>query len=583
MGFFAKGYTQSAALAKNYFEEGEYEKARQLYQELYNQNPRVMAYFDGLVSSHQELGQYDEAIKLLVKKVKESPNYPNLLVELGYNYQLQGNKEAAKENYDKAIASISNRPSFAYFVGAAFQKHSLLDEAAATYEIADKLQPNTNFKVQLAQIYGEQGKLDKMFTNYLQLIEENPHLFFTVNRVFGQYISEDPQNVANKIFRKLLLKKLQENPNILYNQLLGWLFIQQKEYKKAFLQEKAIYMRGEGDLQGIFNLALIAKEKRETEVAEEILNYIISAALTTDTKLRAYGILMNMKVEHANPEDSKKIEALFSELFSTYGKGPATLELQLEKANFLAFYQKQKTEAATLLNNLLETDLNMFQRAKVKLKLADILVLEEKFNEALIYYSQVQTLVKNDVLAQEARFKVAQTSYYKGDFDWAQTQLKVLKASTSQLIANDAMELDLLISENSLEDSTQTALKLFAKADLFAYQDENDHALALLEQILTEHKNEKIMDEALFRKANLLVKKEQYQLAAQAYQEITTNYKDGILADNAYFALAELYLNQLQQPQKAKECFEQILFNYQDSIYFVEARKRFRELRGDDI
>jgi outer membrane protein assembly factor BamD (BamD/ComL family) len=66
------------------------------------------------------------------------------------------------------------------------------------------------------------------------------------------------------------------------------------------------------------------------------------------------------------------------------------------------------------------------------------LVFDEKFNQALIYYSQIQNKIKNDPIAQEARFKVARTSYFKGDFAWAQTQLDILKKSTSQLIANDA-------------------------------------------------------------------------------------------------------------------------------------------------
>ncbi|HET8837657.1 MAG TPA: tetratricopeptide repeat protein [Flavobacteriaceae bacterium] len=570
-------------MAKNYLEEGEYEKALSLYQELYAANPRDMASFYGLVTANQELGQYDSAIELLTDKIKESPNYPNLLVELGYNFQLSGNLKTAENYYSQAIAKISENPSFAYTVGGAFQKYNLLEEAAETYEIANQLRPNTNFSIQLARIYGEQGELEKMFVNYLRLIEENPNLFYSVNRVFGQYISENPDNHANGIFRKLLLKKLQGNPNVLYNQLLSWLFIQQKEYKKAFLQEKAIYMRGEGDLNGIFDLALIAKEKGETEVATEILNYLIENHIGIDGKLKAYGILMNMKVENSSPEDYQTIQKEFSDLFAKFGKSPTTFYLQLEEANFMAFHQRKKQEAEMLLKNLLETNLGMFERAKTKLKLADILVLDEKFNEALIYYSQVQNLVKNDVLAQEARFKVARTSYYKGDFDWAQTQLKVLKTSTSQLIANDAMELDLLISENTFEDSTQTALKLFARADLYAYQDENNKALALLDEILTEHVNEKIGDEALFRKGKILEEKGNFNSAIQTYNEIITTYKDGILADNAYFALAELYENQLQQPQKAKEYYEQILFNYEDSIYFVEARRRFRELRGDNI
>ena len=215
--------------------------------------------------------------------------------------------------------------------------------------------------------------------------------------------------------------------------------------------------------------------------------------------------------------------------------------------------------------------------------MADILVFDEKFNEALIYYSQVQNKVQNDVLAQEARFKVARTSYFKGDFEWAQVQLDVLKKSASQLIANDAMQLSLMIRDNSLEDSTQTALKKFATADLRALQNKNVEAITLLKDILTNHKGEEIEDEALLKMGMIYEKLNQFENAEAQYLKLIELYKEDILADDAHFKLAKLYETYLGQPEKAKELYEQIIFNFQDSIYFVEARKRYRMLRGDEI
>jgi tetratricopeptide (TPR) repeat protein len=217
------------------------------------------------------------------------------------------------------------------------------------------------------------------------------------------------------------------------------------------------------------------------------------------------------------------------------------------------------------------------------LALGDILVFDKKFNEALIYYSQVQKSLKNDVLGQDARFKVAQTSFYKGDFDWALTQLKVLRGSTSQLMANDAMQLSLLISDNSLEDSTQTALKKYAQADLLGYQKKTKAAIAVLSEILQQHKGEKIEDEALLKQAQLLESLKEYETAEFNYLKIISFYGDGILADDAHFALAELYRNVLDQPEKAKEQYEKIIYNFQDSYYFPQARKNYRSLRGDSI
>ena len=213
----------------------------------------------------------------------------------------------------------------------------------------------------------------------------------------------------------------------------------------------------------------------------------------------------------------------------------------------------------------------------------DILWFDQKFNKALILFSQVQKNLKNDVLGQDARFKVAQTSFYKGDFEWALTQLKVLRSSTSQLIANDAMQLSLLISDNSLEDSTQTALKKYARADLLAYQNKTEEAIALFDDMLENHKGEKIEDEALLKQGELLELLKRYDAAEYNYIKIVEFYGSDILADDAHFALGELYRKILNDPQKAMSHYESIIYNYQDSYYFPQARKNFRMLRGDSI
>lgn len=578
------GFSQNLQLAKNYFDQGEYAKAETIYQKLYNQNKNSISYLKGLVSSLQEQEKYNEAGKALKAHIKRTPNYPNLKIELGHNYQLQGDPLEAEKYYQKAISSIKERPNYAYMIGSSFQEYNLLPEAVQTYKIAIAEKPNPTYTVQLARIYGEQGKLEKMFSTFLDLVESKENYYQAVNRNFAQYITEDPENEANQILRKLLLKRVQQNPEVFYNKLLSWLFIQQNDFKKAFIQQKAIYQRSENkSLSRIIELASIAAEKNAVEDAEDILNYAIDQAKTPGQKISAYSHLMAIKVDHAKENDYRKIDKKFNGIFTDYGKGLNTLGLQLQYAKFLAFKQGKTTEGKNLLNTLLQENLNRFEEARIKMQLADILVAEENFNKALIYYSQIKTLVKNSPLAQEASFKVAKTSYYKGDFDWAQTQLKILKTSTSELIANDAMELSLLIDDNTTKDSTQTALKLFAKADLLAVQEHNKQALAILDSILVNHKGEKIEDEALFRSAKLHEKQGDYEKAEAAYKKIITYYGDDILADDAYYYLAELYRTKLNEPEKAKDNYEQIIFHHADSIFFVDSRKKFRKLRGDSV
>lgn len=577
------GFSQSDALAKNYFSQGEFQKALDSYEKLSKQSPYRMDYFMGMIQSHQQLENFSQAERLLRERLADGRNHPQLYVELGYNYSLQNRTELAEESYNKAMQAIEINPNFSYSIGNTFEKYSLLEHAIATYEKAMAASDKLDFNMQLAQIYGEQGKLEKMFVSYLNIIEKNDSFKASAQRYFSLYTTEDPDNEANQIFRKLLLQRSQKNPDILYNELLSWLFIQQKEYKKAFVQEKAIYKRQGEDLRGITDLAYIAIADEDYETGREVVNYIIDNSFSPQTKLQANQILMKIRTQTATPKQYTEVEKQFEKLLDEYGRSRDTYLLQIDYNHFLAFKNNKKEVAIANLKTLLKENLTAYQEARIKMELADILVFDEKFNEALIYYSQIQKKVQNDVLAQEARFKVARTSYFKGDFEWAQVQLDVLKKSTSQLMANDAMQLSLLIRDNSLEDSTQTALKKYARADLLEFQDRNGEAIAVLEDILTNHKGESIEDEALLKQGEIFEKLGEFHKAESNYQKIIEFYSDDILADDAYYRLAKLYEEKLDLPQKAKQAYEQIIFNYADSIYFVEARKKFRTLRGDAI
>ena len=575
-------FSQEDILAKEYFKKGEFEKALSSFQRLHDNNLGNISYLLQLVKTHQQLEQYANAETLLTDAIKRI-NYPSLYVELGYNYQLKKDVINANINYNKALEFIDIRPQYVFTIAKAFVDHSLLDEAITSYQKAQPLLPENNFDLQLAQIYGEQGDIEKMFTSYINFTKFNVAYVNKIKRLISEFISENGENENNIILRKILLKKIQQEPNLIWNQMLSWLFIQQKDFKKAFMQEKAIFNRLPESLDRIEELALITVNENDSLVAIEIFNYLINTAQDIDTKLEAHYNLLQLETIAGQEINYKTIENKYLSLFNEYGKFSQTLKLQIAYAHFLAFYLDDTEKATFFLKESLELPLTTFNEAQVKLELGDILVLQEKFNEALIYYTQIQRNLKNSTVSQEARFKVAKTSYYKGDFKWAESQLKILKSSTSQLIANDALDLKLLISDNKYDDSLQIALKLYAKADLMAFQYKTSEAITLLDKILAEHKTEAIIPQALFMQAQLFEDKQLFDKAQENYNTIINNYKDSILSDNAIFSLAELYANKLEEPEKAKLLYEQIIFNHADSIFFVDARKNFRALRGDAI
>ncbi len=577
-------FSQDDFLAKQYFNDGEYEKALIYYEKLVAQNPRRTDHAEGLIACYQQLEKYVEAEEFMLDNIKSGNPFPTIFIELGYNYRLQDKPELAEKNYSIALSAIEENPNFGYGIGFSFQKYALLDYALKAYSKAMQLNPQLDYNFQMARIYGEQGDIEKMYESYLELIGNGKSSLTNILSNVETFITSDPQNENNIKLKKVLLQKAQRTPDLIWNEMLSWLFVQQKQFGSAFNQEKAIYKRSEGStLQRLESLGKMALEEKASAEAQTIFEYIINNASDPVIKLNAQLNLIDIALLETDINSLNGVQKQFEELIEIHGYQTQSVQLQVAYANFLTFRKDDPEKAIAILKKSLELPLNRYGNAYIKLALGDILVFDQKFNEALIHFSQVQKTLKNDVLGQEARFKVAQTSFYKGDFDWALTQLKVLRGSTSQLIANDAMQLSLLISDNSLEDSTQTALKKFARADLLAYQHKTREAIDALEDILQHHKGEKIEDEALLKQGFLLESVKDFDAAQFNYQKIVEFYGNGILADDANFALAELYRNILNDPQKAMEHYEKIIYNYQDSYYFPLARKNFRILRGDSI
>lgn len=573
-------FSQNEQLAQNYYDRGEFEKALMSYEELLKMQPSNFLYFQRSVDCYQQLQQFDKAEKVITARL-DKYKMASLYVELGYNYQLQKNTAKARQNYDKAIAAIKENVSNVYTVANSFEKKVLLDYALQAYELASSLNANMTFNYQMGMLYGQLGKPDLMIEKYLEEAYANPNNGVLIKSHLSRFLQEEANDGFADMLRKALLLRVQKDQDIFWNQFLSWFFVQQKEYGKAFIQEKAIYKRSQDNFPVIVDLAQMAIEEDETDIAKEILGFVLENTQDLDLQIQSHYYLMQMKIDAAKEKDYPAIATEIQGLLKRFGISPYSLSLQMQEANFQTFYLKNPERGKQILKNALELPLNKYQVADVKMELADILLFEEKFNQALIYYSQIEDDLKNDVMGHEASLKVAKTSYYKTDFEWALTQLKVLKSSTTQLIANDAMELFLLLNDNTMADSTQTALKQFAKGDYLIYQKKYQEALGVFQKIAQENKGQEIEDETLFRIGTLYEKLQKPNEALQQYHEIIANHPESIYMDEAIFFSAEIENKILNQPEKAKALYEKILFNHQDSIYFVEARKKYRQLRGD--
>jgi tetratricopeptide (TPR) repeat protein len=130
-------------------------------------------------------------------------------------------------------------------------------------------------------------------------------------------------------------------------------------------------------------------------------------------------------------------------------------------------------------------------------------------------------------------------------------------------------------------DTILDPMLMFARADLLTVQNQFDQALATMDSLKTEYPGHPLNDEILLQKAEIAEKRGQIDKAIEYYQQVVAEYYFEITADNALFKMAELYETKLGDEYKAQELYKQIMTDFPGSLYEVEARKRFRRLRGD--
>jgi tetratricopeptide (TPR) repeat protein len=581
--------SQNARLAQQYFLDGEYEKAAILYEQLFEQNEENEYYFDRYFNSLLNLERYQEAEQLVERQIRQFPENMRLYVSLGTLFEAQLKDDKAQEQYMRAIGQLPRNKYAITKLANIFTVEMKYDLAIQTFERgADLLRDDEVFAYNLGELYRRKGESEKMVTQYLNALAANPDRMNTLQTIFQRYFSQE----EFEELQKQLYTRIQEDRDVIYYPvLLTWVFIQEKEYSKALRQVLAMDRRLRENGQRIYQLAEIAANDKDYDTAIRAYDYIVeekgpSSSFYIDAKREA---LRNRRLKLVegydySQDELKKLEQQYLDFLDEFGRRKVTAPIILELAELEALYISDNKRAITLLEEMIEyPGLNPWVQAQGKLQLGDYYLIEGEVWEATLLYSQVDKAFKDDQLGHEARYRNARLSYFNRDFQWAQSQFDVLKASTSKLIANDALDLSVFIMDNLGLDSTETAMALYADADLLVFQNQFDEAFAKLDTLVREFPGHDLEDDVLYLKARIYEKKRDYLQTAEMLQRIVDDFSDGIRADNALYKLGQLYENQLNDPEKAKTYYETLFIDFSNSTFAVEARKRYRVLRGDAV
>jgi len=570
-------------LANQYFRNQEYEKAEDLFKQLYQKTKQTYL-FQQYVDCALMLKHYDALEKDLKSFHKSNPNYQKSLVDLIYVYTLDDKASKAEKQFNDILKNLTDNAAIIRNLSNLLQSRGLYDMALAVLNKGNsKLNGKETFFMEQASIYHSMANYQEAFRYYFLELEKNPGQYNTIKNRLQTILFYDVNNSITDELRIALLKRTQEKPdNLELAQMLVWFAIQQEDYDIALAQCQSIDRRTQNQDAQINDLAGICLNNKQFDVAQDGYNYILKKGKSNPFYGQALTGIINAEYQQLNDNnsnDTKAYERIIKRIEEAYNDINTNdlTKLTLIQANIMAYQLGKSQEAITLLTNTIAEVGGKQDKAELKLKLADIYLRDDEVWEATLLYSQVDKSMKEEPLGHEARFKNAQLRYFIGEYEWAESQLKVLKAATSKLIANDAMTLSLIIKDNLETDTLGLELKKLAQADYRIYQQRDDEALVLLEDIILNG-NETSKPHALFRKAEMIEKRKDFENAEQLYLQIVDQYSESYMADAALMRAALIEQNKLKNNELAAQHYEKLIDEYPTSIYTSQAKKNFRKL-----
>lgn len=576
-------------MASFYYQNGEFDKAIELYEPLY-QRTQNRFYYQMLYESFLATERLKEAEKLAEKRLRQYPSEISLYVDLGQIQLRRGEKKKAEKTLHTAIEKLGNDSRQLSDLVQSFQNIRRPDLAVKAYLQQRERQRNPfAYVMELATLYQAMGDYESMTAEYFSLLDNSPGNMGSIQIALQKALSETSNPKLADGLRSTLVSRVQKDPNNRYYlDMMIWFSLQQKDFQFAWEQARAVDQRfpSQGEEQ-IFRVAAIAHNNSDYATAASCYRYLIGKGAANQYYFDSRVGELRVKFDRINKGYSisapelTALKAEYQAALDELGKEPRTVPLMRNYAYLLAYYADDVALASDLLYDIIEMPQIKAQlRDEVKLDLGDLLLFSGSTWDASLLYSQVEKANKNDLLGSQAKFRNAKLSYYNNDFEWAKSQLDVLRASTSKLIANDAMQLSLLISDNMEVDSTFEMLELYAAADLNLYRNRLEEAWQGYESIAIRTLSHPLLDEVLLQKARIRIKQARYAEADSLLQHLVDFYPHDILADDALLLMAELNEDHLNNMERARSCYERILLDYPSSLYTDRARRRYNELKA---
>ncbi len=581
-------------LGQNYEQAGEYQKAKDIFEDLYQQQQNNFQFFEALNRVYLQLKEYDKSISIIEQRLEKIPADINLFGLLGKTYYLMNNEQKAFETWDEAVMKFPENPtSYRTMANYAIERRAF-DKAIEYLNKGKEVSEDPRiFSFDLANIYTLTMRYKDAAREYCSIILNHPNQYSLIESRILSYINK-PEALEQTIS---VVDEYSDNDQVQFDYLLARLYMEKKELDKAFDIYLEIDKKQNNQGADLYNFANFTYLEKEYELASKVFKEVIerypNSPVISSAKL-GYAKTMEealnkksaekinswkpfYKPFELNSDEIENVVSAYNELTEIYPHTEIAGEALLRIGNIYLHKKNDLSEAEKYFNRLISEYRNSIFIFDAYKGLAEINILEDDLSKAEQNFKKiVEAGNAPEDQKNIARYELAKVNFYKGDFSEAKNYLNGIFSNLKDNMANDAIDFSLLLNTN-MNDSSN--LLLYAKAEKLLEQKKFNEASTIFKEIASSQKGFVLQHRAKLKEAEIELALDNTEESVSLLVEISSGNEKNIYADKALFLLGRIYQYGLKDDNKASEMYESLLAKFPNSLYLDEAREEILKIR----
>jgi tetratricopeptide (TPR) repeat protein len=586
-------------LAQSYESLGNYDKAFELYRELYFQFPNQFQFYDAYYRMLTQLKRYDEAIDLLKKRLNGNPGDFNTYAELAVLYERKGLKDSVDYFIREGIRRDPKDPMSYKFIANVLIQNRMFDYANYVLEEGkSRIADNEMFIIDLININSILMNYPKACNEMIELLRKQPQQISFVQSKLAQIITNPVAlKTSIEIFEKNFDRK--SFPII---KLLSWLYFQNKDFKKAFdltLEiEKLTNANGYELLdfsnrayqEGVIDEAVRGyefilknyKDKKDLE-AMSVIGLARSYEQLLENEFKSPEIFWKTYKPQVDTNNKNLKEAIkyYNIILSNYTLPNLVAEAIYKSAYFYKEYYQNYDKAKQLLQRLISDYVLTDYYSKGLLLLGDIEYLSGNFDRAFDQYEKVRTFSRaNETDRYLSQFQIAEILISKGLYDSAKAVLNSIKKVNTNDLANDAIEFLMIITE---QENNPEQLKFYLEVQKLIDQKKYQEAIRKINSLKLDDDYSILQNKLRFTLAELYIAVNDFSNSLAQLNYLYELKEKTIYSDRALMKIGQLYLYGLKDKTRAEQTFNKLLTEFPDSIFVTEVRELIKQIQLENL